>query len=258
MGKPVIPTWVLERIALQHWHRYGTVSVKALRRAVNGCASTERIARVVRWVKAAPPERTMPFDAEPRWGQPELPARQHGRRSPSTARRCSAAGQRASVNDPVVARLRLLQDRPRTRRERTTVRDDRLPITLRDERRTPEPRTPQIPVTDERAMPAAVLPTPPTVAVATDVATNDMVASVPNAPMIGTVTIPPQDPLRPLEATPLATLLRLVTTELVRRVLVLFTRSLSGVMRLVRRNARQSHEIDAVTSQPTSTLNHDS
>jgi len=138
------------------------------------------------------------------------------------------------------------------------VRDDRLPITLRDERHTPESRTPQIRVTDERAMSAAVTPAPPTVAATTDVATNSMVTSVPNAPMIGTVTLSPQDPPRPVEATPSAALLRLITTELVRRVLVLFTRSLSGVLRLVRQNARQSRETDAVTSQATATLNHDS
>jgi len=237
MGKAVIPNWMLERIARQYWRFYGTVSVKALRRALNGYASTERIARVVRCVKTAPPERAMPFDAEPRWGQPQLPPQQRERRSPSTARRRSAAGQRALFDDAVATRLRILQHRPRTRRGRTTVRDDRLPIRPHDDLLVLESRPQQIPVTDERAMPAAILPTPPAVAQATAVATNSMVANVPNAPMIGTVTISPRDPLWPAEVTPLATLLRLITTELVRRVLVCVTRFVSGVLLAVRRNA---------------------
>ena len=138
------------------------------------------------------------------------------------------------------------------------MRDNQQQIRVRDERRATASQPPQIPVTDERAMSAAVTPAPPTVAATTDVATNSMVTSVPNAPMIGTVTLSPQDPPRPVDATSSAALLRLVTTELVRRVLVLFTRSLSGVLRLVRQNARQSRETDAVTSQATATLNHDS
>ena len=238
MGTPVIPIWILERIARQYWHWYGTLSVKALRRAVNGYASTERIARVVRWVKASPGGGTVQVDADPRRVPPGLLPQQRGRRSSSPARRRTGAGPRAPIHDAVAARLRLLQGRPRTRRGRRSVRDNQLPIRQRDKHCAPASQPPQTPFTDERAIAAAVVPTPPPAKAATAVATNGIDARVPNLPTIDTVASSQQQQQRwPVEATPLATVLGLVATEFVRRVHVRALRFLSSVLRVVRPNA---------------------
>ena len=117
------------------------------------------------------------------------------------------------------------------------MRDNHQLIGVRDERRATASQPPQIPVTDECAISADVLPTPPSAKEVTDMATNGVDARVPDSPMVNTVTISPQDQLWPVEATPLATVLGLVATEFVRRVHVRALRFLSSVLRVVRPNA---------------------
>jgi len=117
------------------------------------------------------------------------------------------------------------------------VRDNQLPIIPLDDPRVSESRPPQLPFTDERAIAAAVVPTPPPATAATAVSTNGVDACVSNLPMVDTVTSAPQLQRWPVEATPLATVLGLVATEFVRRVHVRALRFLSSVLRVVRPNA---------------------
>lgn len=98
-------------------------------------------------------------------------------------------------------------------------------------------QAPQIPATDERAIAAAVVPTPPPATAVTNVATTGIDARVPGLPMVDMVTIATPLQRWPLETMPLTKVLGLVATEFVRRVHVRALRFLASVVRVVGPNA---------------------